>query len=69
MGTRIKIEKIWLTGPELTEYLGFSNRTMQKDWRDSGELPYFKIGRVILYHKDDVDKYVMKHEQKQVIGN
>ena len=45
----------------LTEYLGFGNGDTQKEWRDNGELPFYQLGRKILYRKDDVDAFVEKH--------
>lgn len=60
---KVMVEKIWLTIPQLTEYLGFANRATQQEWRESGELPYYRIGKNIVYKKSEVDEFVEKHKQ------
>lgn len=60
---KITIEKRWLTVLQLKEYLGFGNRATQQEWRDSGLLPYCKIGKIIVYDKKDVDDFVEKYKQ------
>ena len=60
---RIKIDKIWLSVKEVTDYLGFGNRATQQEWRDSGQLPYYRIGKQILYKKNDIDDFVEKHKE------
>jgi excisionase family DNA binding protein len=56
-----EIETIWLTVAEVTRYLGFASVDTQREWRDSGRLPYYLIGRVILYKKAEVDKFIEQH--------
>lgn len=60
---KVMVEKIWLTIPQLTEYLGFANGATQQEWRDSGILPYYRIGKNIVYKKQDIDEFVEKHKQ------
>ena len=60
---RVVIEKIWLTIPQLTEYLGFANRATQQEWRDAGLLPYYRIGKNIVYKKSEIDEFVERHKQ------
>lgn len=57
------IEKIWLTVTELQEYLGFANEAKQREWRERGLIPFYTIGRIILYRKDEIDDFVKKHRQ------
>lgn len=63
---KIKIEKRWLTVLQLTEYLGFGNRATQQEWRDEGLLPYYRIGKVVLYDKNEVDDFVKQYKQNNV---
>lgn len=58
---KVLLEKIWLSSQQLTEYLGFGNRATQQEWRDSGLLPYYKVGKNIVYKKSDVDDFIEKH--------
>lgn len=58
---KVTCERLYLTIEMLTEYLGFGNGDTQKEWRDNGELPFYQLGRKILYRKDDVDAFVEKH--------
>ena len=61
--SRIKIEKIWLSVKEVELYLGYGNKATQQKWRDSGMLPYYRIGKQILYKKNDIDDFVEKHKE------
>lgn len=63
---KVIVEKIWLTIPQLTEYLGFANRATQQEWRESGALPYYRIGKNIVYKKSEVDEFVEKHKQYSI---
>ena len=56
-----KLEKRYLTVAETTKYLGFGTRNTQQAWRDSGQLPYYNIGRMIVYDVADIDAFVKKH--------
>lgn len=60
---KVILQQMWLTGPQLTQYMGFGNRSTQQEWRDSGLLPYYRINRMILYNRDEVDDFVRKHKQ------
>ncbi len=56
-----EIEVVYLTVSETKKYLGFASVDTQRKWRESGMLPYFLIGRQILYKKSDVDRLVERH--------
>lgn len=58
---KIAIEKQWLTIGELAQYLGFGNYDVQQEWRDTAQLPYYQVGKKILYKKADVDRFVERH--------
>lgn len=62
----VAVEKRWLTVGELETYLGFGNMATQREWRDSGFLPYYRIGKVIVYDKNEIDDFVKKHKQIDV---
>lgn len=64
--SNVMVEKRWLTVEELEVYLGFGNMATQRDWRDSGLLPYYRLGRVIVYDKNEIDDFVKKHKQIDV---
>lgn len=57
---------MWLSVKEVTDYLGFGNRATQQEWRDSGMLPYYRIGKQILYKKNDIDDFVEKHKENLI---
>ncbi len=50
----------WMGVPEAAEYLGVMPRTVYRRI-DLGEIPAFKIGRVIRLRKDDVDAFLEAH--------
>ena len=58
----VKLEKRWLTVAEAERYLGFGNRDTQQEWRDSGQLPYSLVGRMIIYDVADLDRFINKHK-------
>lgn len=62
----VGVEKRWLTVEELEAYLGFGNMATQREWRDNGLLPYYRLGRVIVYDKNEIDDFVRKHKQIDV---
>ena len=63
---KVTLEKIWLNSGQLTEYLGFGNRATQQEWRDAGLLPYYRIGKNIVYKKSEVDEFIEKHKQTNI---
>jgi excisionase family DNA binding protein len=47
----------------LAELLGVSERTV-RNWRASRIIPYTKIGRVILFDPEGVERALLKFERK-----
>jgi excisionase family DNA binding protein len=47
----------------LAELLGVSERTI-RNWRASRIIPYTKIGRVILFDPEAVERALLKFERK-----
>lgn len=58
---KVTCDRVYMTVAILKEYLGFANEDTQKEWRDAGVLPFYQIGRMILYKRSDVDAFVEKH--------
>lgn len=50
----------WISGREATEMLGVSPRTLQR-YRDSGRIPFSKIGRNCLYRLSDIEQALEAH--------
>ena len=44
----------YLSGEEVMEYLHISPRTLQ-EWRDTGKIPFIKIGGKVLYRQKDIE--------------
>lgn len=55
-----KLEKRWLDGPEVCEYLHVTNRTLQ-NYRDKGIIPYTTLGGKIIYIKNQIDEILEKN--------
>ncbi|HVI49294.1 MAG TPA: helix-turn-helix domain-containing protein [Chitinophaga sp.] len=57
-------EKNWLKSFQVRKRLGISSNTLQ-ELRDSGKLPYSKVGGLFYYSQDDIDKML---EERMKIG-
>ena len=58
--------KKWLKSPEVRKLLGLSSGTLQ-NLRVNGTLPYTKIGGVLYYDQEDIQKVMLenrKHNRK-----
>lgn len=54
-------KEIYLTDKELSDMLKLSRRTLQ-EWRNSGQIPYYKLGgSKILYKESDIQKMLKEH--------
>jgi predicted site-specific integrase-resolvase len=42
------------------EYTGFSRRTLHR-WRVAGGLPWHLVEGSVVYHRDDIDRWMNKH--------
>lgn len=51
-------EKVWLTNHELEAYLGFGSYDLFQRWRDTSLLPYYQVGKNILYKRKDIDTFI-----------
>ena len=52
--------EVYLTGEEVCSLLQLSTRTLQ-EYRNSGTLPFYKIGGKILYKQSDIQAMLEKH--------
>lgn len=54
----------WLSTERAADYLGSSPATL-KNWRSAGEGPAYHTcnGRLIRYHRDDLDRFVRTGER------
>jgi hypothetical protein len=48
--------------PEMLREIPVSRRTM-KGWRDSGKIPYLKIGKRVLYHRPSVREALLRAQR------
>lgn len=44
------------------KYLNCSTRLVQELW-NRREIPAIKVGRLVRFHKDDLDRYIDSHRQ------
>ena len=51
------LEKKWVTNEEAQAYLGVSKGFMQ-NLREKGKLPYYKVGSVVFYRVEDIDRLI-----------
>ena len=52
--------EVYLTGEEVCSQLRISTRTLQ-EYRNSGTLPFYKIGGKILYKQSDIQTMLERH--------
>ncbi len=51
------VDRIWLTQSEAAAYLGVSPKTISR-LREDGRLSYYKLDRLVLLKKADIDRLV-----------
>lgn len=56
-----------MTIGQISEYLKVKIKTVYA-WAESGELPHYKIGRLIRFKKADIDVWIEEHRQEQDKG-
>jgi hypothetical protein len=57
-------QKKWLKSPEVRKMLGISPGTLQ-NLRINGTLPYTKIGGVVYYAYEDIQKVLEKNQRNK----
>ena len=50
----------YISNADTIRLLGVSKATLQR-WRDSGELPYAKVGGMIFYRRADLEAFIGRH--------
>ncbi|GIV60281.1 MAG: hypothetical protein KatS3mg043_1370 [Rhodothermaceae bacterium] len=50
----------YISNAEAMRLLGVSRATLQR-WRDSGELPYARVGSMIFYRREDLEAFIGRH--------
>lgn len=59
--TKNRIESKWMTTAETAEYLKCSVEFLNNDRvTNKHGIPYYRLGRSIRYHRDEVDAYMAK---------
>ena len=59
--------KKYLRKKEQAEKLGISLRTLEW-WQEAKLVPFIKIGKVILFDPEAVDKALRRFERKEIVG-
>lgn len=57
----------YLDNCEAIKYLNTSETTLWR-LRQSGELPYSKVGTRLLYNRSDLDAFIERHKQGGKLG-
>jgi excisionase family DNA binding protein len=63
-GKELSMEDRWLSGEEISVYLGFTKDTVYK-WLSEKKLPAHKVGRLWKFKKEDVDVWVKAQSNSQ----
>jgi len=53
----------FLSVSEVSEYLNVKKTTVYS-WVESREIPFYKIGRLIRFKKNDIDEWMEKHRKE-----
>lgn len=53
-----------MTIQQAAEYLQIKSKTLYA-WAESGEIPHYKIGRLIRFKKTDLDAWIEGHRKEQ----
>ncbi len=53
--------KPYLNVKEAIVFLGFGNPNTFREWRETGQLDYYKVGRSIVYSQKALNKFMNNH--------
>jgi len=59
------MEKVFLTIQEVSEYLNLRRSTIYS-MVEAGEIPYYRVGRLIRFKQNDVDLWMEDHRKEPV---
>jgi excisionase family DNA binding protein len=62
------MEKRFLSVKELGEYLHIKPATLYGK-TEAGEVPHYKVGRLIRFKQDDIDEWMEKHRREPLDAN
>jgi len=62
----MNITKKLLSDKEVETFYGLNARTLQRNRTDKIGIPYHKIGWLVKYHVDDIEKYL---KENRVVEN
>ncbi len=54
-------KKLLLCEKEVETFYGLNARTLQRNRTTKTGIPYHKIGRLVKYHIDDIEKYLQQN--------
>jgi excisionase family DNA binding protein len=58
-------EREFLTIDELSEYLNLKRSTLYS-LVESGELPHYRVGRLVRFKRDDIDQWMEAHRKEAI---
>jgi excisionase family DNA binding protein len=59
------MEKIFLTISEVSNYLSIKPSTLYA-WVKTGEIPYYRLGKMVRFKKEDIDAWMESHRENGV---
>lgn len=62
---RRSMGKELLAPDEVSQYLNIKRSTLYS-WTESGRIPYYRLGRMIRFKKDDIDSWMEGHRKDEV---
>jgi excisionase family DNA binding protein len=65
-GRAVAMAKEYVNIEELSEYLGIKKSTLY-GMVEKGELPHYRIGRLIRFKRDDMDSWIERHRREIVV--
>jgi len=54
--------KKWLNLEEAIAYIGYGSKDTFQNWREEGKLNYYRPGKIVLYKRTDLDKFIEQHK-------
>ena len=57
-------EKKYMRAEEASQYLGVSKSTLYR-WANSRVVPSLRYGRVVLFNKDEIDRWFSEKQDKE----
>ena len=61
MNTKEKLQSEWLTIQDLNDVMNINTDTQAK-YRSAGTIPFYKIGKRIMYKASEIDAWLNQHK-------